>query len=104
MDKSLMIIDDATEMPVFAVRTSTAWPQSDGAQAVWKRAGYGVATTYVLLVDLQSDECHSDPYAWNAGRTMRLAHQELLARWDDYVDGDRLDVRQTALFQRAALA
>lgn len=82
--KTLFIIDDATEIKAIAIKP-------DGSP-VWKAAGFGTEF-YVLFIELNSSgRCSYDPYEWR-NRTMFVAHQTLIDHWDNYADGDRLDVR-----------
>ena len=76
--KVLLVLDNGTEIPALAVRSAVDSP-------VWKRAGYS-RSQYVLLVDLNTNFATTDPNRWPDayGRTMRVAHQMLLADWSGF--------------------
>jgi len=90
--KLIMVLDDATEMPVLAVRVTGR--SASGAREIMGRAGYGDGQGYVWMHPLSTSEMRSDPRAWG-NRTRVAAHLVLDAHWSKFGhNGDVLDVRQ----------
>lgn len=86
--KFIEIRDHRTFIPALAVAVS----RQDSRLARW--AGYGEVTT-IILIRLISGESRSDPSHWppNGSRTMRAAHQYLMAEWDRFQNDSVCDVR-----------
>lgn len=84
--KPIEIRDRGTFIPALAARVSPA----DGFLIA--RAGF--VEPAVILIHLQSMDCHYDPFGWpaSAGRTMREAHKHIEQRWDEIAPGAVVDV------------
>ena len=83
--KQFEIRDDGTFIPAIAIQVIGA----DGY--LLRRAGYG-ATPCVILTNLSTMQCNYDPYDW-PNRTMGVAHKAILDAWDQWQDGDVVDVQ-----------
>ena len=58
-----------------------------------RRAGYAPVERSVILINLTDGNGSSDPFGHKSGaRTMQVAHQEILMKWDQFRDGQVLDV------------
>ncbi len=101
--KILEVRDRATFIPVVAVRMfpttgkGTDYGRSYVRQRyLLRRVGYPCddpAQAQVLLARASGDGfAYSDPYSWVGSRTMCIAHDYILARWGELIDGDVVDV------------
>ena len=100
--KLLEIRDSATRISVLAIRFD---PADDLERAIFAQNGYGSdiegQSRYVMLVRINGGETSAnyDPYAWGTStRTMFLAHQHILAHFNELETGDVVDVRYYNLF------
>ncbi len=96
--KLLVIEDDATAMPVMAIRVAARQRAGlEETRAILASAGYGRTRDeqreYVWLAPLHSGRVETDPYQWTT-RTHTAAHLVLQDHWRDFGDGGRLDVRE----------
>jgi len=91
--KALEIRDRATCIPGLAIRM-LAEP-GDVAQE-WlfhSKAGYPRDGSGIVLMHMDDQRAHSDPYDWVGSRTMCAAHQYIQEHFDDLKDGEVVDVR-----------
>ena len=82
--KLIEIRDEGTHIPALAITIT----RKDGYPAA--RAGFG-DQQYILLIDLNSDECHYDSTRWR-WRTMQVAHKHLEDHWAEIKNEDVVDV------------
>jgi hypothetical protein len=82
--KQLEILDRMTFVPMLAIQVNG----DDG----WllRRAGYG-PKDYILLIHLTSGIMNDDPNKWG-GRTIKVAHQYIMANWNDIANEEVIDV------------
>jgi len=87
--KLIEIRDRMTMIPAMAIQTS----DPDPARAwLLRRVGF-TNMTGIILMRLNDQEAHSDPYDWKGGaRTMPAAHEWLLQHFDEIPDGGVLDI------------
>lgn len=86
--KTIMVLDDATEMPVVALRNAGTLAATESP--IFDRAGY--RGFYVWMHPLHGSEMRSDPRSWG-NRTRVAAHLILLRHWSKIKNGESLDVR-----------
>src|SRR5258708_7955456 len=86
--KYFEVRDVGTFIPVMAVRVDTH--DRDDGHWLLRRAGYRDAV-YYFVFHLQTNMSQSDPYAWG-DPTMRRAHLAIAKQWDEFADGDVVDV------------
>lgn len=97
--KLIEIRDSATFIPAMAIRLSAR--ASDPEMYLFRRAGYSLEQLsllpdyepYVILLKLDGVEANYDPYSWNRGRTMSLAHSYIIHHWSKIQSGDVVDVQ-----------
>lgn len=95
MEVKLFELRDAgTFIPVIAIK-----PDSRSEVEFWllERAGYGDTQEhqrdYVLFGRLDGTSMLVyDPFEWGGSRTMHVAHQYAIDRWNDLVSGEVIDV------------
>lgn len=92
--KCFEIRDDATFIPVIAVKTE---PADEQERYLLARCGFGTSpeaqASYVLVGRMGGDgELHYDPHSWRYGRTMEVAHRHIIANFDDLANGAVVDV------------
>ncbi len=85
--KAIEIRDRNTFIPAIAIRMA---PANEEQRYLLARVGF--RTAQIVLMRLNDQEAHSDPYEWRDARTMPNAHVWLLEHFDDVKDGDVLDV------------
>ena len=57
------------------------------------RSSYGRGGDAVILIKLETGEGKNSPYSWGSDpRTMRQAHEWIVAHFDELADGDVVDV------------
>lgn len=90
--KLLEIRDHGTTIPALAV---CFVHDNDEHDWLLDRVGYPFGDERVLLFHLARNVGTTNPEDWPAhcGRTMKAAHEALVAQWDTYPDGAVLDVR-----------
>lgn len=88
--KALEIRDEGTFIPALAVEMN---PSNDEQRYLLRRCGYPCdGRTNVILTALDGHgKATNDPYAW-AGRTYPIAHNYIIAHWEELHDGDVVDV------------
>lgn len=89
--KLILLRDDGTAMPMLALRAS------GGPSALLAQAGFGATgehqQSHVLLCDLNNlSQLTYDEFDWQSRSTFAL-HRILQRHWDDFEDGDEIDVR-----------
>ena len=57
------------------------------------RCGYPENGRGVVLMHLSTQEASSDPYEHSGARTLAVAHEYIIERFDELKDGDVVDVR-----------
>jgi len=85
------IRDSATCIPVLAL-----WFDHGTAveRAFVGRVGFEPGNPSVIIMRLDNQKAHSDPYDWLDGsRTMHVAHQWIQKHWHLIKNGDVVDVR-----------
>ena len=90
--KFIEIRDRATCIPALAIRMRSDDPIAN--HFLW-RSGYprGDSTvTTIVLMRLDDQKATADPYDWD-GRTMRYAHADIQANFDELRTGQVVDVR-----------
>lgn len=95
--KTFEIRDAGTFIPVMAVKLE---PGCEADRYLLARAGYGrepaSQARYVMLVRLVGGmvSAQYDPHEWGLamGRTMLVAHEHILAHFDELASGDVVDV------------
>jgi len=89
--KTLEIRDAGTHIPALAIKMSHDDP-THNYQLM--RVGFmGGSDSQVILMMLNNQEAHSDPYDWNRGaRTMPEAHVWIEKHFDELKNGDVVDV------------
>lgn len=91
------IKDERTEISAIAIRPGGAVSLAE--EALWRRSGFGTDSTvqsgYVLLGQLSTMKFSHDPYGWS-NRTMKAAHEMLIANWWVVASGGELDVQAYA--------
>lgn len=80
--------DKGTMIPVAATRFIA---DNSPASYPLRRAGYGLHTSYVMVVKLTTNRAETDPYAWG-DRTMLIAHNAIEKQWDRLASGAVVDV------------
>lgn len=93
--KLFEIRDRYTFIPVIA----TQMDSHDNQAQAWllRRAGFvnvgDPSIRYILLCRFFGGrgECYCDPHSWS-GRTMAVAHEHIIAHWDQLKDSDVIDV------------
>lgn len=83
--KQLEIRDEATCISALAIAISG----NDGY--LMRRAGYG--SQCIFLVHLSAKTGTYDPYAWQDGRTMGVAHRHIIENWNSIQNEDVIDVQ-----------
>lgn len=87
--KFLELRDRMTFIPVIAIDMSLT--ENSYNDYLLKRAGYG-ETRCILLTKLAGGgKAEEDPYAWK-DRTFQVAHEYIIAHWDDISDAAVIDV------------
>ena len=90
--KTIEIRDRATCIPALAVQLG---PACESDCRLFARAGFGPDPFsqggYVVLVHLTDMRAQWDPHAWG-GRTMPVAHDYLVRKFEDVTTGDVVDV------------
>ncbi len=94
--KTIEVRDSGTFIPMLAVKLQ---PGNDADRYLLARAGFGRTPEsqgeYVMLVGLDGgkDGAACDPYDWPGGaRTRAVAHQWLIAHFDEVESGSVVDV------------
>ena len=105
--KLFEVRDRATFIPVMAVKLmhgGAGDPHAGAERFLLRRAGYDASqidplaqepfglSPYVLLIRLAIGGAHYDPYSWDGGRTMRIAHMHIIEHWNELASGQVLDV------------
>ncbi len=92
--KTLEIRDVATLIPVLAIRMV-----ADNEAAGWyihERCGHPREGGSIVVMVLSNMAATNDPYEWvllkYGSRTMPVAHQFIIQKFDELVDGDVVDV------------
>jgi hypothetical protein len=86
--KAVEIRDRHTFIPAIAIRMIAA---NDAQGYLMRHVGFH--GDGVVLMRLNDQEAHSDPYDWRSGsRTMPQAHLWLLEHFDEIEDGSVIDV------------
>jgi len=89
--KTLEIRDEGTFIPALAVNVN---PDNAEQRYLMRRCGYPCdGRPNVILTNLNADggKATNDPYQWG-GRTYPVAHEYIIAHWDELRDGDVVDV------------
>jgi hypothetical protein len=98
--KLLEIRDRATMIPVMAVALIE---RNMAEQFLLRRAGFApenigpamdpVPERYVVLVMLTDCDAEYDPFSWDRhARTLPVAHQHIIRKWEEITSGDVIDV------------
>lgn len=83
--KILQIRDRGTSIPAMAIKP---FPETDNEISIFRGAGFGIPSDYVILTALNGLGSSYDPYAWGVNpRTMHIAHKALVNNWDQYETG-----------------
>lgn len=92
--KTIEIRDAMTFIPALAIRLD---PSNAADEYLLAREGYerGRQGQYVLLVWLARGKAEYDPNAWG-GRTLPIAHKQLIDHWTEIQSGDVVDVEWIA--------
>lgn len=88
--KILEVRDDGTHIPVMAIKMLA----EDDVQAyyVHGRAGYPRDGTGIIMMELNHQKAHVDPYDWPNPRT-GAAHDYIYRHFDELTDGQVIDIR-----------
>ena len=81
--------DEGTHIPIFAFRSRS---DNERESLIFQRGGYLKGSSLIIMGALSGKQCSYDPYDWDRGRSMRIAHQHLTLHWDDLRSGDVIDV------------
>lgn len=73
--KAFQLRDEGTHIPAIATLILAS-----GDDRVFRRAGFGQGSRYILLTNLITLESHYTPEGWR-GRTMREAHRYIERDW-----------------------
>tara|TARA_Y100000310_G_scaffold335716_1_gene418464 strand:+ start:2147 stop:2482 length:336 start_codon:yes stop_codon:yes gene_type:complete len=88
--KMIEIRDHATCIPAMAILMSA---EDEIQMRFFGRVGFS-GNSGIILMRLNDQEAHSDPYDWPQNpRTMRAAHAYLIGHWDELSSGDVVDAR-----------
>lgn len=89
--KILEVRDEATHVPVMAIKMLA----EDAVQSwyVHERCGYPGDGSAIVVMELNRQVAHVDPYDWPNRRTMGHAHHWIYEHFDELVDGQVVDVR-----------
>lgn len=88
--KFFEIRDCGTFIPAVAIDCSLTGDRA--SDYLLRRAGYG-SVRCILLTPLGGGrKAEYDPYNWDYGRTLKIAHFHILDNWDNLKDGDVIDV------------
>lgn len=87
--KILEVRDAGTFVPVMAVSIDIM--DHEPEDYLLRRAGYAVATPYVLMTTLTKNKTQYDEFEWN-DRTFYTAHRFIKEHWVELKSGDVVDV------------
>lgn len=87
--KGLEIRDRATFIAVMATKVA-----SGNAEELFltRRCGFAEQTDQIIVMRTANFEATYDPFQWTGSRTMKVAHQYIIANFDTLVAGDVIDV------------
>lgn len=89
--KVIEVRDSATFIPALAIKME---PETEEQRYLFARVGFRADDPGIVLMRLNDQEAHSDPYAWRGdARTMPVAHSWLLEHFDHIAEGDVVDVQ-----------
>jgi hypothetical protein len=92
--KLVEVRDDATCMPVMAIRMKTDdWNDEAKVWGIHTRSGYPRDGSGIVMMVLADQRAQVDPYGWSDHHTLGLAHHYIYENFDSLKDGDVLDVR-----------
>jgi hypothetical protein len=87
--KVFEVRDKATFVPVLAVSIDIM--DHEPEDYLLARAGYSVATPYVLMTNLNNNTTRYDAFEWN-DRTFYTAHRYIEENFNELKSGDVIDV------------
>jgi len=93
--KTFEIRDRGTFIPILAIKME---PGCERDRVLFERAGYSsfpkTQAEYILVIQIDGGRgaASSDPYSWEYGRTMTIAHQAIIDGFDAFKPGEVIDV------------
>ena len=93
--KAIEIRDRSRFIPAILIKPSA---ENEGQRYLLARAGFLVCGGFsgsndqVILMELNYQKAHCDPYDWTNQRTYAVAHDYCQKHFDEIKDGDVIDV------------